>query len=61
MKQDLFTLTEKEFEEISELHQNVWVKGEVDKFILEIMKNRLFEYTQKGYDCKDFWRCVERL
>lgn len=59
--QNLLILTEKEFIELSELHQNVWNKGEVDNFILEIIKNRLFKYTQLGYDCEDFWRYVERV
>ncbi len=57
----LFDLTNHEWEELSNLHESMWKKGEIDRFIKDLIKDRLFKYTQEGKDVNEFWRYTERI
>ncbi len=52
----------KEFhEELTELHETSWIIDDRNRFACELLKTKLFIYTQMGFDVKDFWRYTERI
>lgn len=52
-------LPNSKLEELVEISNNLKINGETDNFIVSALQNRLFVYSQLGYDVKEYYEILE--